>query len=299
MNQIPVRRTAFTLIELLVVIAIIATLMGLLVPAVMHAREAANAVTCVNNLHQMGTAFQNFAANQNNQRLPPGIGSYPENSSSFGTALFYILPLLDQDNLYGDANVNGFRFVGNNGVFTRPVKAFLCPSDPTAGNGVVKDNTGQDWGASSFALNAQVFAEVYPNGELRNPQGNPSYNWTFQDGASNTILAAEKYARCQFYAYPDGGSFWAYWLTGQPQTLPLHAGFAISWQPYDIGPESKFLVAPKSSDCDPTLASTPHRTAMHVLLADGGVRSLSPSISGSIWWYACTPAGGEVLPGDW
>jgi prepilin-type N-terminal cleavage/methylation domain-containing protein len=104
----------FTLVELLVVIAIIGTLVGLLLPAVQSAREAARRSACTNNTKQLGLAVLNFESTR--KRLPAagdratGTTVASTNSHSWITM---ILPYLEETNLYNSMSGSTNRFANN------------------------------------------------------------------------------------------------------------------------------------------------------------------------------------------
>jgi prepilin-type N-terminal cleavage/methylation domain-containing protein/prepilin-type processing-associated H-X9-DG protein len=139
------KRNGFTLIELLVVIAIIAVLIGLLVPAVQKVREAANRMSCTNNLKQLGIAMHSYH-DANNSALPAMMGP---SGCCWGTWTILIMPYIEQEQAYrlyqnwgGNDGFNsnfpaqstgGFPRYGSapntTNVTGRRYKVFTCPSD--------------------------------------------------------------------------------------------------------------------------------------------------------------------------
>jgi prepilin-type N-terminal cleavage/methylation domain-containing protein len=210
-----ISRVAFTLIELLVVIAIISILIGLLLPAVQKAREAANRIKCLNNLKQLGLATHLY--HDQYARLPPS-----RTEGEGPSWAWLLLPNLEQENLYRLWNyASDPLFKASQNALNGAVPIYFCSTRRGADEGQSKpfaqrsgcERTDSITGAlGDYAANIGTTGSdevlVLPNGTSISPNGpfeaiqGIRFN-SIRDGLSNTILIGEKHIPFgQFGSWP-------------------------------------------------------------------------------------------------
>jgi prepilin-type N-terminal cleavage/methylation domain-containing protein/prepilin-type processing-associated H-X9-DG protein len=129
------RGAGFTLVELLVVIAIIGLLIGVLLPAINSAREAARRLTCKNNLKQIGLANANYLSAF--RAFPPGQFRAMADGDTYAWSV-KILPFIEEQGIYERIHpkspMNTVTHKGTAetpGPLTKVIPTYLCPSTST------------------------------------------------------------------------------------------------------------------------------------------------------------------------
>jgi prepilin-type N-terminal cleavage/methylation domain-containing protein/prepilin-type processing-associated H-X9-DG protein len=317
-------RAAFTLVELLVVIAIIATLVGLLLPAVQSARETARRSACSNKLRQLSLALVAHESAQ--RRFPAGYVS-EMNRTPVDTATrdrppgtgwgLLVAPYLEEATLVADYRPEvglGIGDATNRAIVSASPAIFRCPSDTgprepfavldTSG---AAHSSGAVLGRSSYVGNAghdEPWGEALDSWEGR--ANGPLYrnSWlTMQritDGASQTVFLGEHLSRLSQKA-------WAGTIPGAA-SHPTTAFAAVAGSQPDAA-ATLVLVHSGPAAGEPGVIHPPNDTIGHVCqmysdhpggcnvaFGDGSVRFIRDSIDRAVWAALSSFNGGEVVP---
>jgi prepilin-type processing-associated H-X9-DG protein len=303
-----------------VVIAIIAVLLGLLLPAIMKVREAANRVSCLNNLKQLGLALHMYEGDHG--KFPPGqaMGPLPEagipQPVAHGWGPF-ILPYIEQETLARQYRWDlGNTDPANQSVVINQLKVFQCPSaepnryfygGPFAryGGKAACGDYAPTWGVDAALVNLKLINNpadcpffipgspnsqpdlwVYPGVMAPNQMTRVSQ---ILDGTSNTLMLVEDAGRPQLWRAGRR-------IPGQPPVLggpweAFYSGFVVRGSNPDGSSPG-----PCAINCtnDREVYSF-HSGGANVVFADGSVHFLQGSMDIRILAALVTRAGGEVV----
>jgi prepilin-type N-terminal cleavage/methylation domain-containing protein/prepilin-type processing-associated H-X9-DG protein len=309
-------RRGFTLIELLVVIFIIAILIGLLLPAVLAAREAANRMACANNLKNLGLALYNY--HSVHESFPLGamgpVGGLPHfdalKQHGLGT---YLLRYLEQTPLADQYRWDVSWFdPPNQTVVNSQLNVWQCPSawanriqkgsletitpPPVLrfiGTAACGDYAGMNVVDAGLVRANLIDSPAGPRDERGHYEGVFPINRTVReagilDGLSNTIMIAECAGRPQLWhgrnEVPDQ------WLSGGPW-----ASRNLLWCRGATTGGTAFF-GPCAINCtnDREVYSF-HPGGANVVFADGHVRFLRADLNIRVFARLITRAGGEIV----
>jgi prepilin-type N-terminal cleavage/methylation domain-containing protein len=311
MSPVFTKKSAFTLIELLVVIAIIGVLVGLLLPAVQTAREAARRVACSNNMKQMGLAVHNYY--DTNGLLPPLV-----NCNQGYSVWVHIMPFAEQTGHYDllhSVNTDNWKDTIFQNLTTAEKESLssipymLCPSRRSGPQYITSGMPGplSDYSAVGYRSNSTMFNDYFnPNSwqitlsMLRrgtttdnNPCGESPARDTFArvtDGLSKTALFGEKGIGSDHLKKCCGN-------TGAADGSYLFA--SNGWREFTVASSSRLRLGRGPSDNAMPDSGQGHGSwhpnICQFTLGDGSVRTLEVTVSPTILGYLGNVSDGQSL----
>jgi prepilin-type N-terminal cleavage/methylation domain-containing protein/prepilin-type processing-associated H-X9-DG protein len=295
----------FTLIELLVVISIIGVLIGLLLPAVQAAREAARRTQCVNNLKQLGIAVHTYESSY--RTFPPGyVSNFDARGNDTGpgwgwSALF--LPQIEQKPLLDASNLSlPIEDSSNQTSRLTRISVYLCPSDDQAPSWLAMKRDASGTPIQSICQVASAnYVGMYGTSDpgidgdgifFRNSSIGIS---ALIDGTGQTIAAGER-------GHSLGEATWAGSITGAALFPVDNDGVGyprVESAPGMILGHAGGNIGPGDPSGEVNQFYSRHPGGVNFLFADGHVSFLKTTLNAKTFRALATRAGGEVISGDY